>query len=93
MLHKILLFTLKDDAQAALVREKMYELLAQIPGTINVAFRTAVNPEPARFKYLITVDFESMADHETYFHHDKHMAFSKKFFRPYIEDLLIEFFE
>ncbi len=68
-------------------------LLAHVPGAKNVTFRQAVEGMDTQYKYLITVDFDSMADHEQYMVHEKHVEFSKQYFRPNIQDVLIQFFE
>ncbi len=93
MVHKILLFNLKELDKANLIQDKTTELLHHIPGAKNVTFRRAINDGQKRYQYLITIDFESMDDHERYLEHDKHVEFSKQYFRPYISDLLIQFFE
>lgn len=93
MLHKILLFNLKDTKDEGLVRDKTMELLAQVPGVVDVSFRNAIGEGEHRYQYLITVDFASMNDHEQYMVHERHVEFSKQYFRPYISEVFIQFFE
>ncbi|PWI57563.1 Dabb family protein [Sulfoacidibacillus thermotolerans] len=92
MIHKILLFNVKEFDKVNVIREKTMELLAHVPGAQNVSFREAINEGDLQYHYLITVDFDSMQAHEQYMAHEKHVEFSKQYFRPYVSDLLIQFF-
>lgn len=93
LIHKVLLFNLEEADKVHLIKDKTMELLKNVPGAKNVTFRSAIEVGDLRYQYLITVDFESMQDHEQYLVHEKHVEFSKQHFRPYISDLLIQFFE
>ena len=93
MLHKILLFNVPDADKVSVIRDKAFELLSAA-GAHNVTFRSAINQGTVNYQYLITVEFKSMDDHEAYMVHEKHVQFSKEYFRPHIdENLLIQFFE
>lgn len=93
ILHKMLLFNLRELEHAKRVREKTMELLPVVPGAKNVTFRQAFGDEDTPYQYLITIDFDSMEEHEQYLVHESHVEFSKQHFRPYVSDLLIQFFE
>lgn len=93
MIHKILLFNLSDPYKEDLIRDKTMELLTGVPGAKNVAFRRAIEQGGIQYRYLITVDFESMPAHDEYMVHENHIGFSKEYFRPNISELLIQFFE
>ncbi|MCF8567400.1 Dabb family protein [Alicyclobacillus tolerans] len=93
MIHKILLFNLSDPSKESLICDKTMELLARVPGAENVTFRRAVEQGEIQYRYLITVDFESMQAHDEYLVHESHVSFSKEYFRPNISELLIQFFE
>lgn len=93
MIQKILLFNLSDPSKGNLMREKTMKLLTSVPGAANVTFRRAVEQGDLKYRYLITVDFESMQAHDEYMVHENHVRFSKEYFCPNISELLIQFFE
>ena len=93
MVHKILLFNLSDPSKESLICDKTMELLTSVPGAANVTFRRAVEQGELKYRYLITVDFESMQAHDEYMVHENHVRFSKEYFRPNIGELLIQFYE
>ncbi|KPV43271.1 Dabb family protein [Alicyclobacillus ferrooxydans] len=93
MIYKVLLFNLSDPSKESLMRGKTTELLTSVPGAANVTFRRAVGQGDLKYRYLITVDFDSMQAHDEYMVHENHVRFSKEYFRPNISELLIQFFE
>ena len=93
MVHKILLFNLNDPSKESLIRDKTVELLTSVPGAKNVTFRRVIEQGEVHYRFLITVDFDSMQAHDEYMVHEKHVLFSKEYFRPNISELLIQFFE
>ncbi|QQE80416.1 Dabb family protein [Alicyclobacillus sp. SO9] len=93
MIHKLLLFNLNDQSKEPVIRDKTMELLPSVPGAKNVTFQQAIEQGEIQYRYLITVDFESMQAHDEYMVHENHVRFSKEYFRPNISELLIQFFE
>ncbi len=72
--------------------EKGREVLARIPGVVQVSFGTAVK-ETARYRYYLAVDFAERSVIQSYQDHPLHIAFADEDFRPMAPDRITTDFE
>ncbi|MCC3374194.1 Dabb family protein [Cohnella sp. REN36] len=88
MIRHLIVFNIREGAthQDCL---KMIEIgkkeLMTIPGVIGISFGTACS-ETARYRYTLSVEFESMDVIEFYKYHPAHVAFADQHFRPLATD-------